>query len=129
MKRSRDGVEDFVKRRPLGAAGAVLIVGMVLAALFAEVITTHDPTTNSFADLLKPPSFEFPFGTDQFGRDVFTRIVYGSRTALLVVSFSGMGSPTLVPVLALAASASTATAGTSMPRSMRSRSGPDTRPR
>ena len=75
---------DFVRRRPLGGAGAVLIIGMVLAAALAEVITTHDPTSNSFADLLKPPSLEFPFGTDQFGRDVFTRILYGSRTALIV---------------------------------------------
>ncbi len=84
MRRALRGVVDFVKRRPLGGAGAVLIVGMVLAAALADVITTHDPTSNSFADLLKPPSLEFPFGTDQFGRDVFTRILYGSRTALIV---------------------------------------------
>ncbi len=84
MRRLRDGVGDFVRRRPLGAAGAVLILGMVLAAVLAEVITTHDPTSNSFADMLKPPSLEFPFGTDQFGRDVLTRIIYGSRTALVV---------------------------------------------
>ena len=84
MRRALRGVVDFVKRRPLGGAGAVLIVWMVLAAALAEVITTHDPTSNSFADLLKPPSLEFPFGTDQFGRDVFTRILYGSRTALIV---------------------------------------------
>ena len=84
MRGAFGGVVDFVRRRPLGGAGAALIVGMVLAAVLAEVITTHDPTSNSFADLLKPPSLEFPFGTDQFGRDVFTRILYGSRTALIV---------------------------------------------
>ncbi len=84
MRRALEVARDFTKRRPLGAAGAVLIVGMILAAVFANVITWHDPVDNSFADLLKPPSPEFPFGTDQFGRDVFTRVIYGSRTALLV---------------------------------------------
>jgi peptide/nickel transport system permease protein len=76
---------DFVRRRPLGAAGAALIVVMVLAAVFAEFVTGgKDPTSTSFGNILRPPSVEHPFGTDPLGRDVFTRIIYGSRTALFV---------------------------------------------
>ena len=75
---------DFVKRRPLGTAGAVLIIVMLLAAAFANVIAPYDPTAINFPDLLKPPSPEHMLGADNFGRDVFSRVVFGSRTALLV---------------------------------------------
>jgi peptide/nickel transport system permease protein len=78
-------VVDFARRRPLGAAGAGLIVFMVLAALFAEPVTGgKDPTLISFGTILAPPSLEHPLGTDPLGRDVFTRIIYGSRTALFI---------------------------------------------
>jgi peptide/nickel transport system permease protein len=75
---------DFIKRRPLGTAGAVLIVVMLLSAGFADVVAPYDPTAINFADLLKPPAPDHLLGTDNFGRDVFSRIVFGSRTALLV---------------------------------------------
>jgi peptide/nickel transport system permease protein len=75
---------DFVKRRPLGTAGAVLIIVMLIAAGFADVIAPYDPTAINFPDLLKPPSPEHLLGADNFGRDVFSRVVFGSRTALLV---------------------------------------------
>ncbi len=78
-------VIDFARRRPLGAAGAAIVVGMALAAVFAEAITGgRDPTSPSFGNILREPSVEHLFGTDPLGRDVFTRIVYGSRTALTV---------------------------------------------
>src|SRR5438093_9971511 len=75
---------DFVKRRPLATAGAVLIIVMLIAAAFADVIAPYDPTAINFPDLLKPPSPEHLLGADNFGRDVFSRVVFGSRTALLV---------------------------------------------
>src|SRR3989442_1353319 len=75
---------DFIKRRPLGTAGAVLIIVMLLAAAFANVIAPYDPTAINFPDLLKPPSPQHLLGADNFGRDVFSRVVFGSRTALLV---------------------------------------------
>jgi peptide/nickel transport system permease protein len=77
-------VGEFIRRRPLGTAGAVLILVMVLAAAFADVIAPYDPVEVSFADFLVPPGPAHLLGTDNFGRDIFTRIVYGSRTALLV---------------------------------------------
>ncbi|HJW49344.1 MAG TPA: ABC transporter permease [Candidatus Limnocylindria bacterium] len=75
---------DFVRRRPLGTFGAVLIVVMLLAAAFADIVAPYDPTAIDFADLLLPPSPEHLLGTDNFGRDVFSRVVFGSRTALVV---------------------------------------------
>jgi peptide/nickel transport system permease protein len=75
---------DFIRRRPLGTAGAVLILVMVFAAAFAHVIAPYDPVKTNFADFLKPPSGEHLLGTDNFGRDIFSRIIFGARTALLV---------------------------------------------
>ena len=57
---------DFVKRRPLGTAGAVLIIVMLLAAAFAGVIAPYDPTAINFPDLLKPPSPEHLLGDGGF---------------------------------------------------------------
>ena len=57
---------------------------MVFMAVFADVITVHDPVDISFEYMLATPSLEFLLGTDQLGRDIFSRIVYGARTALLV---------------------------------------------
>ena len=57
---------------------------MVFMAVFADVITVHDPVEISFEYMLVTPSLDFLLGTDQLGRDIFSRIVYGARTALLV---------------------------------------------
>ena len=74
----------FAYRNPLGAAGGLVIVVMVLVAVFADFIAPYNPVANSFDRLHQPPSLENLFGTDQFGRDVFSRIIYGARTALVV---------------------------------------------
>jgi peptide/nickel transport system permease protein len=68
----------------LGAAGLVVVVAMILMAAFADLIAPHDPVLNKFEDMLLPPDAVYWMGTDQFGRDVLTRIIYGARTALLV---------------------------------------------
>lgn len=77
------GVE-FFRRRTLGALGLVTIVLMVLVALLANVLPLPNPEETSFLDVLKPPSAAHLLGTDAFGRDVLSRVVFGSRTALLV---------------------------------------------
>jgi peptide/nickel transport system permease protein len=82
----------FARRNPLGAAGALVIVLMFLVAIFADVIAPYDPVANAFDRMHQPPSLENWFGTDQFGRDVLSRLIYGARTALLVgfvSSFAG----------------------------------------
>jgi peptide/nickel transport system permease protein len=75
---------ELVRKQPLGAVGAVIVLTMVLLAIFVETITVYDPTHNNFEDMLLPPSFSYWLGTDQFGRDGLTRIIYGARTALFV---------------------------------------------
>jgi peptide/nickel transport system permease protein len=75
---------NFSRRNPLGAAGAAVIIVMVVLAAFADVIAPYNPVANAYDRLHQPPGLENWFGTDQFGRDVFSRIVYGARTALLV---------------------------------------------
>jgi len=75
---------DLIRRYPLGAAGAVIVVVMILMAIFADVLSPYDPEENAFEFMLTPPGFQFWMGTDQFGRDILTRLVYGARTALFV---------------------------------------------
>ena len=75
---------EFGRRRTLGAAGGLVIVLMLAMALFANIIAPYDPLDTSFLAQLKPPSSEHLIGTDAFGRDVFSRLIYGSRTALTI---------------------------------------------
>jgi peptide/nickel transport system permease protein len=74
----------FCVRQPMGALGLVLVVAMVLAGLGADWIAPYNPTSNDFAAMTEPPSWGHILGTDQFGRDLLSRIVYGARTALIV---------------------------------------------
>lgn len=74
----------FCRAQPLGAAGALVIIVMAVAAIFAEYIAPYEPEVIDFASMLAPPSLEHPFGTDAFGRDILTRIIYGARTALTI---------------------------------------------
>ena len=75
---------DLCKRQPLGTAGALVVISMVLMAIFAEYISPYDPVVNAFEHMLEAPNAEFWLGTDQFGRDILTRLIYGARTALIV---------------------------------------------
>jgi peptide/nickel transport system permease protein len=74
----------YLRRRPLVLGSVLAIALMLVLALFAERVAPHDPVKTNFADLLRPPGVPYVFGTDQFGRDLFSRLVYGSRTALIV---------------------------------------------
>lgn len=79
------GVLRFFKRKPLGAMGALLITVMVILAVFADFVTgDHTPTKMSFLHTLESSSGKHWLGTDDFGRDLFTRIVYGARISLYV---------------------------------------------
>ena len=77
-------IARFARRQPLGFVGGLAILVMLFVALFAPIVAPYDPLESSFLDQLKPPSREHWLGTDPFGRDVFSRLIYGSRTALLV---------------------------------------------
>ena len=68
------------------SAGAVVLLGVLAVALLAPVIAPYNPIDNSLTDRLKTPSRAHLFGTDDFGRDVFSRVVWGARVSLLVAA-------------------------------------------
>ena len=77
-------VWTFSRQKPLGAVGALLLIVLVITATFAPTIATHDYLALDVPNALHSPGREFFFGTDIFGRDQFSRIVYGARISLYV---------------------------------------------
>jgi peptide/nickel transport system permease protein len=77
-------LRKFVLTKPLGAAGAVVILGMALAALFADAIAPYDAYELNQRLQFGPPTLDHWLGTDEFGRDVLTRLLYGARIALFI---------------------------------------------
>ena len=87
----RTAVGDFVRQRPLGAIGAAIVLVMVAAAATAGILAPYDPLETDYGAMLAAPDAGHWLGTDAFGRDVLSRIIYGSRTALMV----GLGASLL----------------------------------
>ena len=75
---------DFVRHQPLGTIGMVMVGIVTVAGIGADLIAPYDPTSNDFAAMIQAPSWAHLLGTDQFGRDIFSRIIYGARTAMIV---------------------------------------------
>jgi peptide/nickel transport system permease protein len=73
-----------MKRKSLGTAAASIILLIVFTAIFADVLAPYDPLFTHPEIRLTPPSWQHPFGTDDIGRDVFSRIIYGARISLWV---------------------------------------------
>jgi len=82
----------LLKQRPIAAAGLAILVCMIAAAILAPILAPYDPSRIEPIVRLLPPSAAHWFGTDQFGRDILSRVIYGARLALLigggVVSFA-----------------------------------------
>lgn len=83
-RRQRPVVLEFMRQQPLGAISFVIIVLMMFAGVFAEWVAPYDPLEIDFAGILAGPSWDHWTGTDAFGRDTFSRIIYGARTALII---------------------------------------------
>ena len=98
-REARDGVAAavlrFARKKPLGAAGGVLMLVMLVTAVFADVLQTHDPIATNAAYTLGAPNAEHWLGTDHLGRDIYSRIVHGARVSLIV----GVASTLLGSVL------------------------------
>jgi peptide/nickel transport system permease protein len=77
---------SLVARYPLAVLGAVILATIVLAAVFARFLGTVDPAALAPTQRLRPPSDQHWLGTDHFGRDVWSRLVYGARVSLMVGS-------------------------------------------
>src|SRR6201984_128937 len=75
---------NFCARQPLGTFGMVLVVIMAIAGIAADWIAPYSPTANDFSAMTEAPSWAHWLGTDQFGRDQLSRIIFGARTALIV---------------------------------------------
>ena len=74
----------FCREKPLGAIGGILILLLVLTAIFAETLVTHDPIRTDAEHTLSRPTRAHWLGTDNLGRDIYSRIVYGARVSLMV---------------------------------------------
>ena len=71
-------------RNRLAVLGASIVVVMLLLAALASYLALHDPNEMNIAERLAPLSANHPFGTDQFGRDIYSRVVYGTRISLAI---------------------------------------------
>jgi peptide/nickel transport system permease protein len=86
--RNRAGLLARLARRPRGAVGLGLTGVLVAAAVLAPLVSPHDPLALAKGFELARPSTAFPFGTDELGRDLLSRVLYGGRVSLLVASVS-----------------------------------------
>ena len=73
-------------RNPMTLVGLLVAILLIVVATFAPWIATHDPVAQNLADALQPPGAAHWFGTDEYGRDVFSRLVYGSRITLYIIT-------------------------------------------
>jgi peptide/nickel transport system permease protein len=95
-------VVRFARRKPLGAFGAAIAVILVVVAVFAPFIATHDPAETNGALVFAPPGSELLLGGDQLGRDVFSRLVYGARISLYAGMLSAFIGATIGMVVGVA---------------------------
>jgi len=77
-------LKTFWRQQPLGAIGGIIVILMIIMAVFAPILAPYDPELNDFEFMLSSPDWQFLLGTDQFGRDMLSRLIYGARTALFV---------------------------------------------
>src|SRR5437870_3694210 len=73
-----------IVRSPTGLVGLAIVAGLALAGLFAPLLAPYDPIAMRAGAELQPPSAVHPMGTDDFGRDVLSRVIFGSRLSLAV---------------------------------------------
>jgi peptide/nickel transport system permease protein len=103
VPKRRHPVLLFILQQPLGAGGLVFIVLMAICAAAAPLVAPYDPLTVDYGSMLAAPSWEHWLGTDSFGRDVLSRIIYGARTALaigFIASFLGSTAGAVIGVVA-----------------------------
>ena len=81
-------ISSFVRKKPLGAAGAAVLLLVLFVAIFADTIDTHGRDTQNVNERLVSPDTSHYFGSDQYGRDIYTRVLHGARISLYVGFFS-----------------------------------------
>jgi peptide/nickel transport system permease protein len=97
--RQRGVVIEFLRQQPLGSVSFVIICVMMFAGVFSGLFAPYDPLQIDFASILGPPSWEHWCGTDAYGRDICSRLIYGSRTALVIGFTSSFLGSTIGAIL------------------------------
>ena len=77
-------VARYLKTRPIPLAGAAIVAGLVAVSLLAPLLAPYDPIAQDLYRRLLPPTWDHPMGTDEFGRDIFSRVLYGARISLRI---------------------------------------------
>jgi peptide/nickel transport system permease protein len=102
IPRRRSAIVDFCRQQPLGAVSFVIIFVMMFAGIFSGWVAPYNPLDIDFASILAPPSWEHWCGTDAYGRDILSRLIYGSRTALVIGFTSSFVGSTIGAILGVA---------------------------
>ena len=90
-------VRRLVREKPLGAAGGVVFILFLLCGVFADLLAPYGINQISPINRLKPPSWAFPFGTDNLGRDMLSRCIYGAQLSV-IIGFCAAGLATFISV-------------------------------
>ncbi|MDB5376116.1 MAG: transporter permease [Rubritepida sp.] len=96
--RRRSGLLRRIRRQPLPALGALLLAALVIVSIAAPWIASHDPFEMNVVDRLQPPNAEYWFGTDAYGRDLWSRTIHGGRVSL-VIGLSVAAASTVIGLL------------------------------
>ncbi|WP_040759817.1 nickel transporter permease [Sporosarcina newyorkensis] len=91
------------RKSKVAVVGAVIVLFFIILAIFGPLVTKEGINEQLMADRLQPPSSEYWFGTDDFGRDIFSRIIHGARISLSVGFFSVVGSIVVGSILGIIA--------------------------
>jgi peptide/nickel transport system permease protein len=102
IRKPRGPIVEFCRQQPLGAVSFFIICAMMFAGLFSEWVSPYDPLDIDFASILSPPSWEHWCGTDAYGRDICSRLIYGSRTALVIGFTSSFLGSSIGAILGIA---------------------------
>jgi len=102
LRRIGRGLRIFARRSPMSAFWGCIAALIVVMAVAAPVLTPYDPLKSDFRSMSKPPSERHVFGTDQIGRDVLSRVIYGSRASLTVAMGAVLFGTTLGALWGLA---------------------------
>lgn len=95
---AKRNIQKFMKNR-LAIVGLIGLALMILACIFAPLLTPHDPTLIDMTQARKPMSWEHPLGTDRMGRDMLARVLYGGRWSLFIGAAASLGTNLLAALL------------------------------
>ena len=91
-------VKRLVKEKPLGTVAAVMTLLLIFVAVFADFIAPYGMNQTWVGEFLEPPSFEFLFGTDNMGRDILSRVIFGARISVII----GLSTSIIATIVSLA---------------------------